>query len=312
MPTVTLRLDVRHYETLVAIVELGTMSAAAEHLSVSQSALSHRLVEAERRLGLSFFDHGRGRRLRPTPAALALYQRLERVLPELQRAESDFVRTAGSAETAASVVRLAIESYDCYHWFPAFHVHTRKYVPEILIELVVLGGAPAMQLSTAAVDVVVAPGSVAPGLSSHRLFSDELVLVTHPEHPLAARRWIDPEALRDEDYLTYSRVTAPGFEYERFLRPGQISPRTVTVIEQPGAIAQMVAAGLGVTILSRWAMAPMIDEGRVAAVRCGERALVLEWSALLRPSTEPSAPAQRIAGLLAPWLRDHNPAIRLD
>ena len=51
-----LLLDLRHYETVLAIVELETMTAAAKELSTSQSALSHRLAEAERRLETSLFD----------------------------------------------------------------------------------------------------------------------------------------------------------------------------------------------------------------------------------------------------------------
>ncbi len=305
----TLLLDVRHYETLVAIVEFGTMTAAADSLSVSQSALSHRLAEAERRLGQTLFDRGRGRRLRPTPAGRALGETVKRLLPELQRAESDFLRAAG---TVVDVVRVGIASYDCYHWFPSFHVYSRQLAPDILLELVVVGGSPSTQISAGAVDVVVSPGAPDRLFASKWLFRDELVLVTHPDHPLAAVEWIEPEALQGEKYLTYNRVPTPGFEYERFLRPSQTFPRTVTIIEQPGAIAQMVAAGLGVSILSRWAMAPTIDEGRVAAVQCGRRALALEWYALLRPSLNANAPDQRIAGLLSQWLRDTNPSVPVE
>lgn len=301
-----LLLDVRHYETLIAIVEAGTMSAAAQRSSVSQSALSHRLGEAERRLGQLLFERDRGRRLRPTPAGLALYQTVERLLPELQRAESDFLRAAGAD---ISVVRLGIASYDCYHWFPEFIVDVREHAPDIRLELVVVDGAPAKQLAGGAVDVVVAPGAPDGVFTSEWLFRDELVLVTDPDHRLATSDWIEPGALLDENYLTYNRSAAPGFEYERFLHPTGITPRTVTIIEQPGAIAQMVAAGLGVSILSRWAMAPMLGDGRIRAVRCGPEGLALDWYALLRPSSDPDAPDQRMARLLSRWLREMNPSV---
>ena len=41
-----LQLDLRHYETVGAIVDLGTMTAAADALHTTQSAVSHRVAEA--------------------------------------------------------------------------------------------------------------------------------------------------------------------------------------------------------------------------------------------------------------------------
>lgn len=292
-------LDIKHYETLLSVVELGTMTAAADRLLVSQSALSHRLAEAERRLGRPLFDRGPRRRLRATPATLALCQTAARVLPELQRAESDFLR---SSETAVDVVRIGVGSYECYHWFPAFHVHAREISPDILLELVIVGDSPSEPLVTGAVDVVLAMGKPEGTFRSLPLFLDELVLITRPDHRLASRDWIGPETLQTESYLTYSRHPGPGFEYDRFVRASGTTPRTVTVIEQPGAIAEMIAADLGISILSRWAMTPALKDGRLAAVQCGPHGLALKWSALLHPSTTDSAPAHRIATLLADWM----------
>lgn len=292
-------LDLHHFETLVAVVETRSVTAAAKRLGVTQSAASHRLAEAQRRLGGQLFQPHVGRTVRPTPAAVALCQAAQRILPEIARAETDFMRAAG---TNREIVRLGVESYDCYHWLPGFHTHTKDAIPDVVLELVVVGDSPVSKLSSGSVDVVLAPGSAVHTAESLRLFTDELVLVTHPDHPLAGREWIAPSALRDEVYLTYSDATVPGFEVDRFLRPAGIAPKTLLIIEQPGAIAEMVASGLGVSILSRWAMTPWIDAGKVAAVRCGERGLDLEWRSLLRPGTDGASAELRVARELARWL----------
>jgi DNA-binding transcriptional LysR family regulator len=83
-----LQLELRHYETVLAIVELGTMTAAAKALSTSQSALSHRLAEAERRLGTTLFERGPQRRLKPTRAGVVIHQAASRALADLERSEA--------------------------------------------------------------------------------------------------------------------------------------------------------------------------------------------------------------------------------
>lgn len=294
-----LRLELHHFATLTAIVDAGSLTAAADRLAVSQSAVSHRLAEAERRIGQPLFDRRPSRGLQPTPAGLRLYQSAARALPDLLRAERDVIRAEGSAHR---VVRLGVGSYDCYHWLPGYHQHLTAVLPDVLLELVVVGDSPGARLLDGNVDVVLAPGRPSGPIVSQPLFDDELVLLTHPSHELASRGWIEPEALAEQTYLTFSRTPSPGFEYDRFVRPSGLAPRSVLVIEDTGAIVEMVAAGLGVTILSRWATQPSIDEGKVAAVGCGARGLDLAWSALLREGTPDDAPEARVAADLAPWL----------
>lgn len=293
------RLDLHHYATVLAIVESGSMTAAADRLAVSQSAVSHRLAEAERRLGEVLFDRRPARALQPTPAGLVLAQAAERALPELVRAEHDIARAAGEA---VDVVRLGVGSYDCYHWLPDYHRHASDALDDVVLELAVVGDSPGSRLRAGAVDVVLAPGSPEGQFATQHLFTDELVLVTHPEHPLGSRQYVEPEALADETYLTYSRTPAPGFEFDRFVRPSGVTPRTVLVIEDTSAIAEMVASGIGVAILSRWALTPWVDAGKVAAARCGG-GLDLAWSALVRDGARTDSPEARVADDLAGWLR---------
>lgn len=295
-----LRLELRHWQTLAAIVDTGSIKGAADRLATTQSALSHRLAEAERRLGGALFDRGR-RQLRPTPAGTAMYQVASRVLAELARAESDFQRMAGQV---SEVVRVGVAAYNCYHWFPRFLACAFDDAPQLQVELVAMATQqPVRSLLDGVADVVIAPlEQVRPGATAVPLFADELVLLTHPEHHLAGRHWIEPQALRDETYLTYSRTPEPGFEYERFIRPSGVFPRVVTYVELTGAIAELVAAGFGVSILSRWAMEPVIAQGRLAAVRCGEQGLALQWGALLRAAEREGSPARWVADLLHEWL----------
>ncbi|MEM7341307.1 MAG: LysR family transcriptional regulator [Actinomycetota bacterium] len=272
-------LELRHYETIAAIVEFGTMTEAARHLSATQSALSHRLAEAERRLGTTLFDRGRHRRLTPTRDGLAIHQAATRALDDLSRAERAVL---GSPHPSAVTLRVAVGSYDCYHWFPGFLAEVRAAHPDVDLELTVVGDAPGPALAANRVDIVVAPGEPEGDHDLAPLFADELVLVVGPDHHLAGADVVEPAELALETYLTYNAQPTPGFEYDRFIRPGQVYPRLVRVVPQTSAIAELVAAGAGVSILSRWALRPNLDAGRLHAVQCGVRGLDLTWHAATR------------------------------
>ena len=290
-----LQLDLRHYETVATIVELGSMTAAARELSTTQSALSHRLAEAERRLGVQLFERSAQRRLRPTRAGMAVHQTATRALADLERCESA-IRSETPGIT--SVVRIAVGSYDCYHWYPMFLDVVRHDHPTVELELVVVGDTPSEALGANTADLVLAPSWPSGPIECQPAFADELVLVTGPDHPLVERDFVDADEMAELIYLTYNSSPAPGFEYDRFIRPAQVYPLVVTVVPSTSAIAELVAAGVGVSILSRWAMAPMIETGRLTAIRCGAGGLELDWHIALRSQEPTGSPVRQIADSL--------------
>jgi len=301
-PTVPLRLDLRHYETIVAIVDHSTMTAAAQQLSISQSAMSYRLAEAEKRLGALLFSRSPDRRLTPTGHGLAVYQAASRAISELQRIENSVVVASSAVE---ATIRIGVGGYEAYHWFPAFLDRLRRERPEIELDLVVTGDSIESALGARTVDLVIAPGAPEGDLALVPVVDDELVVVCALGHPLAAATSLDAGDLADETVLTYNAHPSPGFEYERFVRPSEVTPRIVRVVRQTSAIIELVAAGVGVSILSRWAISPSVDAGRVATVRCGPEGLAIAWHAAHRPSDALAAEvAERLRVHLADPGRD--------
>ena len=296
-----MRLDIKHWQMLKAIDETGTQRQAAYVLGITQSALSHRLAEAERRLGGLLFER-EGRRLRQTAAGRAMTQTANQIIPALKRAEFDFQQMADNETT---VVRFGVAAYSCYHWLPAFLQEMSNKEPSIQLELVASATQnPLKNLQEGTVDVVLAPGHLAiPGIDSIPVFQDELVLITHSKHMLATKQHIEATDLEGENYLTYSKSAQPGFEYERFIRPSGVVPHLVTVVEVTDAIVELIAAGFGVSILSRWAVQSAISHERISAVGLGQTKLDLGWSALVRESEPRSAAARVVSNRLAEWFQ---------
>lgn len=295
---VPLRLDLRHYETVSAIVEAGTMTRAAQSLSVTQSALSHRLAEAERRLGVTLFSRGVDRRLTPTGHGLALHQAASRAITELRRVEESLVSAPAAVEV---ILRIGVGGYEAYHWFPDFLDVLRIERPDVDLDLVVVGDTVGASLAARNSDLVLAPGHPEGDIDLLPLFDDELVFVCAPGHPLADETVVSAGDLVDETLLTYNAFPTPGFEYDRFVRPTGHSPRIVRVVRQTSAIIELVAAGTGVSILSRWATAPFVASGRLAVARCGPDGLPIPWHvAVRRNDVAAAAIAARLRTHLAP------------
>lgn len=294
-----MKLEIRHWQMLKAISELGNVAQASDSLGISQSALSHRIAEAERRIGGKLFNK-EGRRLKLTPAGTLITQTALQTLPALERAEADFEQNA-SLEN--QIVRLGVAAYSCYYWLPDFIQFVNQKASNLKIRLVASATQnPLTSLQHGSVDLVIAPGYLAtPGVNQTPLFVDELVLVTPFEHLLSRKHFIEAHDLSEQQYYTYSQNVLPGFEYDRFIRPSGVIPQQIEVVEMTDAIIELINAGLGMSILSKWAVHVALQSKRVSCTQLGQHGLELAWSALTRESEKKNSASKQLAKLLADW-----------
>ena len=293
-------LDIRHLQMIVALADTPRVTEAAEKLAITPSALSHRLREVERRLDMPLYLRVH-KRLRPTPAADYLAQVARRLLADMARAEGDVRKMASGVR---HVVRIAVESYSAYHWLPAFLQHLRDCEPDIGIEVVAAAARNTLEsLQERIVDLIIISGEDSrAGIERIPLFEDELRFVMAPDHRLAGRAFIEGEDIVGEDFITYTRVPEPDREYERLFRPSNSYPNWTEIVEVPEAIVEMVAAGLGSSVLAGWAVKNAIDDGRIVAARVGENGIVVPWFAATRAGdSSEDQHNQRIAARLADW-----------
>jgi LysR family transcriptional regulator for metE and metH len=120
------------------------------------------------------------------------------------------------------------------------------------------------------------------GVAVLPLFTDELVAVVSSSHPLAARSHLEADDLRNETYITYSRVTEYGLEDDLLFRPSRIAPAHLVEASTVDVILDLVACGLGFTIISRWAVTTAPQRAKLAALPLTGSGLKVSWSALVR------------------------------
>ena len=298
----TICLELRHLQMLKALAETGRVTDASEKLGLTPSALSHRIREAERRLGVTLYTRMH-KRLRMTPAAEYLVRTAERVLADLERTEDDIRRMNRDIR---HVVRIGTECYSSYHWLPFFLTWFRERRTDLDVQVIADAVRETLtHLVNRKLDVAIVPGEITQaGIVTIPLFVDEFVFIMSPDHRHAKKPFIEAGDLENESFITYTLVPEPDREFARFMRPAEVFPRWTAPVELPEAIVELVAAGVGTSVLTRWAVERALQDGRLVAARLTSDGLPVEWSAALREEDAGDGPIGMFAEALATWCRE--------
>src|SRR6187402_283274 len=190
-----------HLSIVQEVDRLGSLTAAASALFLTQSALSHSMRKLEEQLGTPIWLR-EGRSLRPTQAGQYLLAVANRVLPQLALAEE---RIGQFAQGERGSLRIGMECHPCYQWLLKVVKPYLSAWPDVDVDVkqkFQFGGMGA--LFGYEIDLLVTPDPLyKPGLRYEPVFDYEQVLVVNGKHPLATANYIEPEQLRTEVLITY-------------------------------------------------------------------------------------------------------------
>ncbi len=264
-------LEIRHLRLIQAVAHEGGVTRAAGRLHLSQSAISHQLVDLERALGTRLFDRV-GRRMVITEAGAKLLAGAERVLRDLRSMEQELTAMREDARTA---LRVTTSCYTSYRWLPAALHHFAKSHAKVDVSIVLEATSRAEEaLDKDEVDFAImtrVPRD--PGLASELVVESDLVLVGRPDHPVLQRgglsrgavKWTD---LRGATLLMHDVSTEHLARIERAVRDGDgdatPSAEGVRVQKIPltEALLELARAGSGVVLVDRWIVEPHLPGRR--------------------------------------------------
>ncbi|MBA3831723.1 MAG: LysR family transcriptional regulator [Chthoniobacterales bacterium] len=188
--------------------------------SSPQSALSHQLRVLEERLGLPLFLPNR-RRMELTPAGQRLLASAETIHQEMELAGREL---AAMRRSPAGRLRVSTECTTCYHWLPAVLSAFQKKYSTIEVEInIEATRRPFTTLLSGELDAAIVYSTRRDRRIAFReLFKDELVIIIHPEHRLAARKFtpnLRPKLRPERDYLPPSPASRFLFHHTNPLVP---------------------------------------------------------------------------------------------
>jgi DNA-binding transcriptional LysR family regulator len=285
--------EIRHLEAFVTVVRAGSFRKAAEALYLSQPSLSARVLALERDLGQPlFFRRGRGVLL--TEAGKAFLPYAERVLETVRQARQAVEEmgslahgrlTLGSARVIGTYVLPNILE-ELRRRFPGVVVAIRTGRSSEVLRWVVEGE----------VGVGLARHLVHPEVDSFYLYDEEIVLVTHPDHPFARRRQVAVQEVAYQPLILYDKESSYFVLIDEVCRKAGIVPRVLMHLDSVEATKRMVERGLGVSFLPRSSIAREVQEGSLVIVPLADgHRVALPTALLMRRS--PSHPRPLLAFL---------------
>ncbi len=247
MPT---RLTIRQLQMIRALQQAGSVSAAAQQLQVSQSALSHRIREAERLLGSDLYLR-QNKRLIPTVTGERVAHAANIILDELERTEQDIGQLQAGIERN---LRFGLHTYASSLWLPIMMQSVAEQLPQISVQICAdISLNPLNALRNNDIDMALISGHVtAPDLVFTPLFDDELVAVMSADHWWTNQPSIQASAFAQQTYIAHHTNPETGREYDLVFSANQILPSRVIRAGMSEAVMAMVEANLGVTLMPAW------------------------------------------------------------
>ena len=261
-------IDPLSLKLFIAIVEEGTIAAAAEREHIAASAMSKRISALE--------DHFRTTLLRrtnkgvvPTDAGITLLQLARGVLHDLNDLHlqlSEYssgvrghVRLCANISSINQFLPSEIRSFMELH--PHVQVHLEENVSEAIMKAVADNAA----------DVgIVAIGSYRHDLEYFPYHFDQLTVITPKEHPLAQKRSVSFRDTLDFDFVG---LTVGSALHNQILRAANELDRTLKLriqVKSFDALCLMVEAGLGIGIVPKGVAKPYVKGLRIRSLTLAE------------------------------------------
>lgn len=286
-------------EVFVEAMRLGGLSAAARCLHMSPAMAAKHLSALEARLGTALV-HRTTRRLSLTEAGAAYLDKAERILADLNEAESE---AAAQAVTIEGLLRVSVPaSFGVQYLGPLVAAFNQRH-PAITVEL---------GLSDRHVDLVDERWDVAirigqlvdSSLIARKLAVMNLVICAAPAYLARAGTPQTVADLADHDCLGFT-LSMPGTHFWRFGHDGSIrQPIRGTLHADNGEVlVEAAAAGLGLVYGPRFIAARALREGRLVEVPLDQPLARLgAIHALTHPTRRPAAKTRAWIEFLAETL----------
>ncbi|MHB8532552.1 MAG: LysR family transcriptional regulator [Solirubrobacteraceae bacterium] len=255
-------LNVARLKMLKEVAYRGSLSAAANALDYTQSAVSQQIAALEEEAGLALLErHPRGVSL--TAAGQTLVGHTEGILARLEAAEAALAEIAGlrggrlrmaSFPTAgATLMPLAIAAFRTAH--PGVELSLVEGEPEEIAPRLRTG-----ELDLALLFEFEGESLLGEEMTRAHLLEDPMYLALPSEHRLAARSRVRLEDLREQAWVQTSSDSPCARHVVRCCHAAGFEPRVAFESDDYHTVQGLVAAGVGVALIPQLALSTVRED----------------------------------------------------
>jgi DNA-binding transcriptional LysR family regulator len=255
-------MEIRQLRAFVSIAELGTFTAGAQRVHVTQAAISMQIRQLENELGARLFVRA-PRKVMLTEAGEQLLSRARQILrdhdaaleeiADLTGAERGRLRV-GSASAMVTTDVLPKLLRDVRRQHSRADITVASGTSESLVQLI-LGG----ELDVAFVSLPVE----ARGINTERLNQDQLVAIASPQHRLAKQKTIDAFTLAGEKLILGERGGNTRRLIDQFFAQAGVTLHVSMELSRQQAIRRMVEEDMGVGIVPLHTVREEVEKGKL-------------------------------------------------
>ncbi|MBI2989453.1 MAG: LysR family transcriptional regulator [Deltaproteobacteria bacterium] len=284
-------------EAFKAVVRHGGFERATESIHLSQPAISKRIKELEKQLGVELFGRvGRKGHLTDAGRIVEEYaSRLMIVVGEMNQAIDELKGLQRGQLRCGATKTIAV------HLLPKILVQFKRAFPNIELRLLVGRNADIEKMILAnEVDIGLVPGTITnpANLRIFHFLTDEFVLTTPCDHPLAKLHRVSLKQLENFPLILREKGSFTRRIIDESFREAGIPHRCMMQIETTEALKKAVAEGLGCSIISLCSTQTERKAGILAYARISGTPMKREFRAIIHKDKSLSGPIKPFLDLL--------------
>jgi DNA-binding transcriptional LysR family regulator len=289
-------MNLSQLKAFLAVAQDGSFSRAAEKLYLTQPAVSKQIQALEEALGMRLFDRI-GRSILLTQAGNILHDHAHIAFQTLEEARETINQLRGLQR---GHLRVSAASTIGTYMLPQPLGELKSQYPGIEISLAITNKARVVQqVLNHEVELGFVGPPVEPAeLEMEEYLLDELVLIAAPTHRLAREESVGVAELVEEVFILREQGSGTREIMEEELGRVRVSLKKAMELGSTEAIKQAVAANLGVSIVSMFAITLETLQGRLAVARLPELNLRRQLFVIHHGGRTLSPAAQEFCSLL--------------
>ena len=288
-----------HIETLKVfcdVAETRSFSTAASQNFITQSAVSQQIRALETKYGCKLIERTRGA-VRVTPAGEIVYQASKEIVQRYLEMEGGL---QSLSHRVGGTLRIAtVYSVGLYELSSPLRRFLRAY-PQVKVQLAYSRSSEIQEdVLRGSIDFgIVAYPARRPQLVIMPFRENRLVLICHPQHPLASYKQISIQRIHGEAAIGFERDIATRRAIDRALRARGVALRYVSEVDNIDTIKRFVEVGQGVAIVPEPAVQSEVKSETLTVVQFSDEQLSRPLAIIHRRGKQFSPAAERFIEFL--------------